>query len=161
EPTPDSVSASASVAEPAADAGTPPAPRPARVALAAVLTGVEGLAIAGAGALMLLLTVTGEPDGLTQAVTGALTVLALAVLPLAAGHGLWRLRRWSRGPSVLTQILALPAAWYMFQTGGAWQLAAVPLAVAAVVILGCLMSPSAAEALGVTPPGPPAGEEDA
>ncbi|WP_209314798.1 hypothetical protein, partial [Streptomyces bohaiensis] len=136
--------------------GAAPAPgRPTRITLAAALSGLQGAAIAAWGAVMLLLTFTGEPDGLVQALTGAVTVLALAVLPLAAGHGLWRLRRWSRGPAVLTQMLALPAAWYMVQTGGGWLLAAVPLAATAVVILGCLMSPAAAEALGVTPPGGP------
>nr|WP_245240765.1 hypothetical protein [Streptomyces spiramenti] len=137
-----------------ATAANPPAgDRPARISLAAALSGLQGVAIAGWGAIMLLLTFTGEPDGLVQSLTGSVTVILLAVLPLAAGHGLWRLRRWSRGPAVLTQMLALPAAWYMVQTGGGWLVAAVPLAVTAVVILGCLMSPAAAEALGVTPPG--------
>ncbi|WP_209312418.1 hypothetical protein [Streptomyces lonarensis] len=147
-------------ADPGARA-VPPAPgeRPTRITVAAALSGLQGAAIAVWGATMLLLTFTGDPDGLVQALTGAVTVLALAVLPLAAGHGLWRLRRWSRGPAVLTQMLALPAAWYMVQTGGGWLVAAVPLAVTAAVILGCLMSPAAAEALGVTPPGTAAAGE--
>lgn len=136
-----------------ADDGPVAAPeaRPPRITVASVLTGLQGVTIALLGVVMLVLAVTGEPDGVTQAVTGAVTVLLLAVLPLAAGHGLWRLRRWSRGPAVVVQILALPAAWHMFNVGGTWQLASVPLAVVAVVVLGALASPAAAEALGVVP----------
>jgi uncharacterized membrane protein (DUF2068 family) len=135
--------------------------RPRRLGVAAVLTGLEGVAIAASGLVMLVLVVVGEPDGVTQAVTGALTLLLLAVLPLAAGHGLWRLRRWSRGPAVVTQILALPTAWHMYGIGGAWRPAAALLAAAALVILVALTSPAAAEALGVLRrSGGPAGARD-
>ncbi|MDB1087542.1 hypothetical protein PJ985_08180 [Streptomyces sp. ACA25] len=126
--------------------------RPRGVAVAALLTGLEGVVIAGLGVAMLVLLAVGEPDGVLQAATGAVTVLVLSVLPLLAGHGLWRLRRWSRGPAVITQVLALPASWHMFQIGGLWTASAVVLALLAVVVLGCLMNPVAAAALGVVPP---------
>jgi hypothetical protein len=121
------------------------------VEVAAALTALEGLAVAAAGVVMLVLVVTGDPDGITQAVTGAITVLLLAVLPLAAAVGLWRLRRWSRGPAVVVQILALPTAWQIYGIGGGWQLLAVPLGAAALTTFGCLVSPTVAEALGVVP----------
>lgn len=125
--------------------------RPGRVTAAAVLCAVQGVVAAGLGIAMLLLLAFGEPDDTMQALTGALTVLALAALPLAAGLGLWRLRRWSRGPAVITQLLLLPVAWTMGGAGGAWPAAAVALGACALAVLGCLMTPAAAEALGAGP----------
>lgn len=125
--------------------------RPGPVTAAAVLTAAQGVVIAALGLLMMVLLVTGEPDNVLQAVTGALTVLALAVLPLAAGHGLWRLRRWSRGPAVIVQLLALPTAWTMGGAGGLWPLAAVGLAGTALAVLGCLINPTATRVFGFGP----------
>ncbi|MDT0341658.1 hypothetical protein [Streptomyces litchfieldiae] len=125
--------------------------RPRTVTVAALLCGLQGVALAALGAVMLVLAATGEPDDMTQAVTGAVTVLALAVLPLAAGHGLWRLRRWSRGPAVLTQLLAIPVTWTLLGSGGLWPVAAVGLGASALAALGCLMNPTATRALGVGP----------
>jgi hypothetical protein len=125
--------------------------RPRRVAAAALLCAAQGAVVAGLGVVMLVLLVVGDPDDALQAATGGVTVLALAALPLAAGHGLWRLRRWSRGPAVIVQLLALPTAWTMLDAGGLWPVAAVGLAAVALAVLGCLINPTATEALGVGP----------
>ncbi|MDT0265624.1 hypothetical protein RM844_04890 [Streptomyces sp. DSM 44915] len=125
--------------------------RPRRVAVAAAVCGAQGAVLAGVAAVMLVLAVGGEPGDRAQAVAGALTLLALAVVPLVAGHGLWRLRRWSRGPGVMAQLLALPIAFTLLGSGGAWVGAALPLAASALLVLGCLLSPTATEALGVGP----------
>lgn len=127
------------------------APRPARLVAAAALTALEGAVIAGFGLVSLVMVVTGEPDGLLQAVTMALTVLALAVLPLAAARGIWLLRRWSRGPALITQLLALPVGWQMAQNGGLWAVAGAAIGVTALSVLGCLATPTAAAALGIGP----------
>ncbi|MGP4114547.1 hypothetical protein ACTWP5_27015 [Streptomyces sp. 4N509B] len=123
--------------------------RPRRVSAAALLCGVQGVVVAALGGVMLLLLAFGDPDDVTQAATGAVMVLLLAALPLAAGHGLWRLRRWSRGPAVITQLLALPTAGPMAGAGGLWPLGAAALALTALAVLGCLVNPTASEALGV------------
>ncbi|MFI0859780.1 hypothetical protein ACH4RA_05785 [Streptomyces smyrnaeus] len=124
---------------------------PRRVVAAAVVTGAEGLVVAGFGLISLVLLITGRPDDMVQAATLAVTVLALSVLPLAAARGLWLRRRWSRGPSMIVQLLALPVAWQMAQNGGGLLVAAVALALAAVAVLGCLVNPKATEALGIGP----------
>lgn len=125
--------------------------RPRRITAAAVLTGVEGLVIAAFGIVSLVMLVTGTPDDMTQAATLAVTVLALSVLPLAAARGLWLRRRWSRGPSMIVQLIALPVAWQMVQNGGLLAVAAVAVALAAVAVLACLVNPKATEALGIGP----------
>ncbi|ARF57350.1 hypothetical protein [Streptomyces gilvosporeus] len=135
----------------AAEAPTTPGPRPARITAAAALTGVEGLALAALGAYMLVMGLTGAPDSPQQAEMGGLTVLALAVLPLVAARGLWLLRRWSRGPSLITQIVALPIAWTLIKGGGALIAAGAALAAAAVVVLALLVNPTATMALGIDP----------
>ncbi|SFD35288.1 hypothetical protein [Streptomyces aidingensis] len=133
-----------------------PENRPAHTAAAAVLTGLEGLAAAGLGVLMLVLVVTGDPDGVAQAVTGAVTVLALAAIPLAAASGLWRLRRWARGPAVLVQILCLPIGFELLAQGGLLRAAGLALMAAAVTALVCLFSARTTRALGTAAPGRPA-----
>ncbi|MDT0319498.1 hypothetical protein [Streptomyces millisiae] len=125
--------------------------RPRTVSVAALLCGVQGVVVAGLGAVLLALALFGDAEDLAQAVTGALTVLVLAALPLAAGHGLWRLRRWSRGPAVVMQLLALPVAFTLLGSGRLWPLAAVALGVSAVAVLACLVNPTATAALGVGP----------
>lgn len=126
-------------------------PRPPRVTVAAILTAIEGLVIAVLGGYELLLGIVGEPDSTRQAVFGGLTVLALGALPLAAAHGLWRQRRWSRGPSMITQILALPVAVAMASTGGVMLPLGLAVGAVAMAALVCVLSPSTAEALGVGP----------
>lgn len=129
----------------------PTGPRPARLTAAAALTAIEGLALAGLGIYMLVVGLAGEPDSVQQAVTGGLTVVALAVLPLAAARGLLLRRRWSRGPALITQIVALPVSWTLINGGGALIAAGVALVVAALVCLGLLVNPTATEALGIAP----------
>ncbi|MGK4907373.1 hypothetical protein [Streptomyces albus] len=118
---------------------------------AAVVTGLEGVVVAVFGVVSLVMSVTGHPDDMVQATTLAVTVLVLSVLPLAAARGLWLRRRWSRGPSMIVQLLALPVAWQMAQNGGGLLAAALVLALAAVVVLGCLVNPKATQALGIGP----------
>ncbi|WP_406208272.1 hypothetical protein [Streptomyces decoyicus] len=142
---------SASRAAGAPTAPEPTGPRPARLSAAAALTAAEGLALAALGAYMLIMGLAGSPDSPQQAEMGGLTVLALAVLPLVAARGLWLRRRWSRGPSLITQIVALPVAWTLVNGGGALIAAGVGLAVAALVVLVLLVNPTATEALGIGP----------
>ncbi|WP_078897754.1 hypothetical protein [Streptomyces rimosus] len=136
----------------AADAAAGPSgPRPGRISAAAVLTAVEGLALAALGVYMLVVGLAGSPDSPRQAEMGGLTVLALAALPLVAARGLWLRRRWSRGPSLITQIVAFPVAWTLVNGGGALIAAGIGLAVAAIAVLALLVNPTATEALGIAP----------
>ncbi|WP_244502262.1 hypothetical protein [Streptomyces oceani] len=123
--------------------------RPARIVTAAVLTALEGVVIAGFGLASLVMLFTGDPDGTTQALTLSLTVLALSVLPLLAAQGLRRLRSWSRGPAMIIQLLALPVGWQMAQNGGVWLVGGLVIGAVALVALGCVVNPTATEALGI------------
>ncbi|RLU99283.1 hypothetical protein CTZ27_15155 [Streptomyces griseocarneus] len=137
---------------PAAPAAEPAAGlRPRRIVWAAALCGLEGLALLIGGVYLLIMGVLGKPQSPQQAEMLAVTVLVLAVLPLAAARGLWQLKRWSRGPAMATQIMALPVAWTLWNGGGVLIAAGAALAVAAVVGLGLVVNPTATEALGIGP----------
>jgi hypothetical protein len=116
-----------------------------------VLTALEGLVVAAFGIASLVMLVTDESDGMMQAVTMTVTVLALSVLPLAAARGLWLRRRWSRGPSMIVQLIALPTGYEMAQNGGVWAAGGIAVALTGVAVLGCLVNPTATEALGIGP----------
>lgn len=135
---------------PATAAAENPAP-PGRLTAAAGLTALEGLALAGLGVYMLFVGIAGDPDSPQQAETGGITLLALAALPLVAARGLRLGRRWSRGPALITQLLALPVAWTLYGAGGAMIAAAAALAVAAVAVVALLVNPTATQALGIGP----------
>ncbi|MGW0118342.1 hypothetical protein [Streptomyces sp. NPDC003327] len=133
--------------------GTERGPRPTRLAAAAAVAGTEALGLLAGGAYMLVSSLTDGGGDLTSGLTGAVTLLALGLIPLAAARGLWRRRSWSRGPAVITQILALPVAWQMLQANSAMIPAGVALGVLALTGLVLLVSPATTEALGIRRPG--------
>ncbi|MFI6012005.1 hypothetical protein ACIBAG_24850 [Streptomyces sp. NPDC051243] len=128
-------------------------PRPRRLTYAAVLTALEGLGLAVGGLWVLVLGIAGDPDDRQQAVTLGVTLVALALLPLLAARGLFAQRSWSRGPSVITQIMALPVAYSLLQADSIAIPAGIAIAVVAVTTLVLLINPATTEALGIRGPG--------
>ncbi|MFD4525905.1 hypothetical protein ACFWP7_18640 [Streptomyces sp. NPDC058470] len=128
-------------------------PRPGRLTAAAALTALEGLALAVGGVYLLVLGLMGDPDDRQQAVTGGLTLMVLALLPLLATRGLLGRRSWSRGPAVVTQIMALPVAYNLLQADSVAIPAGIALAVVAVAALVLLVNPATTRALGIQGPG--------
>jgi hypothetical protein len=130
--------------------GTPETePRPARLTVAAALAGLEGLVLVAGGLWMLVLGLTGSPDDRVQAVTGGITLVVLALLPLLAARGLLLRRSWSRGPAVITQIMALPVAYSLLQADSIAIPGGIALAVVAVAALVLLLNPATTRALGI------------
>ncbi|MFI9468433.1 hypothetical protein ACIHBQ_13290 [Streptomyces sp. NPDC052492] len=131
------------------DAGT----RPRRLTYAAALAALEGLALVAGGVWMLVLGLTGEPDDRQQAVTGGVTLIVLALLPLLAARGLFARRGWSRGPAVITQVMALPVAYNMLRSDGVAIPAGIVLAAVAMTALVLLINAETTRALGIRGPG--------
>ncbi|RFU84793.1 hypothetical protein DY218_20590 [Streptomyces triticagri] len=126
-------------------------PRPVRLTAAAALAALEGLALVAAGGYLLVEGVFGSPDSAEQAVTGGVTMIVLAALPLIAARGLLKLRRWARGPVLVTQILALPVAWQLLQADSLLIPGGIALAAVAITTLALLLNPESTEALGIGP----------
>ncbi|MFF8287908.1 hypothetical protein ACF068_01585 [Streptomyces sp. NPDC016309] len=130
---------------------SPSASRPGRVTGAAAVAALEALALLAGGAYLLVTSLTGRPDDLTQALTGGATLVALGLIPLAAARGLLRCRSWSRGPAIITQLMAVPVAWTLLRSSGAAVPAGIALAAAAVTGLVLLVHPATTRALGIRP----------
>lgn len=128
-------------------------PRPRRLTYAAALAGLEGLALLVGGGWLLVEGVVGDPDDRQSAVTGGITLIVLALLPLLAARGLLARRSWSRGPAVITQIMALPVAYNLLQADSAAIPAGIALAVVAVAALILLINSETTRALGIRGPG--------
>ncbi|MFF8590944.1 hypothetical protein ACF061_05790 [Streptomyces sp. NPDC015220] len=128
-------------------------PRPRRLTGAAALCALEALALLAGGVWMLVLGVTGDGSDRQQAVTGGITVLVLALLPLLAARGLLLRRGWSRGPAVITQIMALPVAYSLLKADSVAVPAGIALAAVAVAALVLLVNPATTQALGIRGPG--------
>nr|WP_202426417.1 hypothetical protein [Streptomyces sp. HUCO-GS316] len=120
---------------------------------AAALAALEGLALLAGGAWMLVEGVSGAPDDRRSAVTGGITLIVLALLPLLAARGLLGRRSWSRGPAVVTQIMALPVAYSLLQADSLAIPAGIALAAVAVTTLVLLINPATTQALGIKGPG--------
>ncbi len=142
----------ASAARGASDAQQAPSgPLPARITGAAVITAAEGALLAAYGVYLMVMGLAGDPDSPKQAEILAVVFFVLAALPLVAARGLWLRRRWSRGPAMITQIMALPVAWTLINSGGALIAGGIAVGVAALAALVLLVNPTATEALGIGP----------
>nr|WP_203600055.1 hypothetical protein [Streptomyces sp. SID10853] len=127
----------------------PSGPRPARLTAAAALAALEGAAMAAGGLYVIGKGVFADGDSPEQSVLAGLTLIVLALIPLLAARGLLLRRSWSRGPAIVTQIIALPVAWTLLSAQGVLIPAGVVLAVVALVALVLLVNPTTAEALGI------------
>lgn len=128
-------------------------PRPRRLTYAAALAALEGLALLVGGGWILVLGLTGAPDDRRQAVTGGVTLIVLALLPLLAARGLLGRRGWSRGPAVITQIMALPVAYNLLRSDSVAIPAGIALGAVAVTALVLLVNAETTRALGIRGPG--------
>ncbi len=126
--------------------------RPGRLTAAAALAALEGVALLVGGGAMLVVGLTGDSD-LSTGVTGGITLVALALLPLIAARGLLLRRSWSRGPAVITQIMALPVAYNLLRADSVAIPAGIALAVIAVSALVLLLNPATTRALDIQGPG--------
>ncbi|GMA32078.1 hypothetical protein [Litorihabitans aurantiacus] len=124
--------------------------RPWTVVVAAALLALQGLALVVLTAVVVRDS-AGAGDVAAGLATAAFTVL-LAAAALAVAVGLWRCRRWSRGPAVAWSVLVVLV--------GASQIpvnAPAALAIVAIGVLGTATAGSGATRAAVTdePPGGP------
>ncbi|WEH39742.1 hypothetical protein [Streptomyces sp. AM 2-1-1] len=134
----------------------PPAPapgartgKPGRMEALAALTALEGAALVVGGISMLVMGLLGHPQSPQQAVTGGATLAALGVIPLAAARGLLLRRSWSRGPTLITQIMALPVAYTLLKSQGGLIPTGIALAAVAITALVLVLNPATTRELGI------------
>ena len=106
------------------------------VACAALLVGLEGLALVLLGAVDGVAGAVGSPFDRTATLLEAGLAVLLGAGVLLVARGLWRVQGWSRSPAIVVQLLALPVGIGLVQ-GSVWA-AAVPVLALAVGVLACL-----------------------
>ncbi|MET7620859.1 hypothetical protein [Streptomyces sp. NPDC005408] len=127
-------------------------PRPARLTAAAAVSGLEGLALVAGGLYMLVQGLLGRPDSPSQAEMGGVTLIALGAIPLIAARGLLLRRSWSRGPAIITHLMALIPSWTLLRASGGLIPVGIALAAIAVTGLVLLVSQTTTNALGIRAP---------
>lgn len=120
--------------------------RPPGLIAATVVLALQALALGGFAAWMIVRHGSDVPSN-EQVYSGSVVYLVVfgAMIAIVA-VSLWRLRGWAYGAAVFFQILALPIAWMM--AGEQLWVGAVPLAAAAIVAVGGLMTESSRQILG-------------
>lgn len=117
-------------------------PVPVLLRMAAVVVGLEALVLLGLGVAELVSLNS------TRLAMGASTALFFVAAGAGLGvcaWGLFRGRRFGRGPVLLTQLVALGLAWNM--RVGQTRVFAVVLVVVAVVVLVAMLHPASVAAL--------------
>ncbi|UFN44274.1 hypothetical protein [Nocardioides okcheonensis] len=126
-------------------------PEPTRVppplAVAASLTAVEAVVMAGLGVLELANL---RSIRLTMGVTTTAFFLAAAAGLGWCAWSLWRARRWARGPVVMSQLIVLGLAWNLW--AAPTRLLSVALAVVGLVTIVGLLHPASTRVLEVDDP---------
>lgn len=130
--------------EPAPTAGARPAP----LVVAASLAAVEGAALLLLAALE---AASIESERLSLGLSTAVFFLLVGAAVLACAWGLFRMAAWSRGPLLLTQLIALGLAWNVQDL----PLLAVVLVLVALVALAGMLHPDTMRALGALPEADP------
>jgi hypothetical protein len=114
----------------------PSGQRPFTIVIAAVLLVFEALIGLGYAAIEV-----GQVR-MTRAVVGvgvAILMAGFGLLLLLVARGVFRGKRWSRGPAVATQLILLPIAWSF--RGGATTWVSVALGVLAIAVLVGVLHP--------------------
>jgi hypothetical protein len=114
----------------------PLGPRPFTIVMAAALLAFEALIGLGYAALEV-----GQVR-MTRAAVGvgvAILMAGFGLLLLVVARGVFRGKRWSRGPAVAAQLILLPIAWSF--RGGATTWVSVALAVVAIAVLVGVLHP--------------------
>ncbi len=115
---------------------------PTPVRIAAALLAVIALTAAVLGVLEAFNV---RSNRVVMGVGATILLLAYAAGLAVAIRGLLRLRSWSRGPAVATQVVQLPVAYSFLGGGTSW--IGVLLALISLTVIVCLVLPSSTRAL--------------
>ena len=119
---------------------------PPPLTVAAALTAVEAFVLAGLGVLELADLHSAR---VTMGVTTAAFFLGAAAALGWCAWSLWRVRRWARGPVVMSQLILLGLAWNLW--AGSTKPLAAGLAVVGLVVIAGLLHPASTRQLESDP----------
>jgi hypothetical protein len=112
------------------------------VTLLAGLVGLQAVGLVGLVVFYLVEIAVATTSDLTAALVSVLLLLLAAIGLGLVARGLFYRRRWARSPTLVCELLVLPVAFGLYQSGR-WYVG-VPLALWALGILVLLFDPRAA-----------------
>jgi hypothetical protein len=113
-----------------------PATPAARVA--GLLVAVQGVVVLAAAVFYLVEAVVSDATSVRNVAMGALLFLLMGAGLLLVARDLVRRRRWARAPAVTWEVICLPVAYGLVQSGR-WYVG-LPVAVVAAVVLAAVLS---------------------
>ncbi|GAB3112369.1 hypothetical protein GCM10027055_15140 [Janibacter alkaliphilus] len=116
---------------PAASSSTDPAPVPPQAYTAAGVCGFQAFLLFGAAAVFVIALVRGTAAEPTEAVMTLVVALVFATLLAVMAVHWWRGSRWPRTPTIVWNILMLPAAFTLASSSGLG--VGIPFAIVALV----------------------------
>lgn len=119
--------------------------RPFTLSVSSVIVAAQGLVIFGLGGFLVWSALFGNPDSRVGAVLMGILCLIGGGGLLMCGSGLWRMRRWSRSPALVWQLLTIPVGLYQLR-GSLW-VTGIPVIALAVIAALLLAVPRTAAAL--------------
>jgi hypothetical protein len=111
--------------------------------LAGSLVAVQGFVVLAAAVFWLVEAFASDATSLLNVVMAVLLFALMGTGLLLVARDLVGRRRWARAPAVTWEVICLPVAYGLFQSGR-WQVG-LPLAVVALVVLACVLVSSAAD----------------
>jgi hypothetical protein len=125
-------------------------PGVSHVAAPTPVSKVAGLLVGLQGAVVLAAAVFWMVEAFVSEATSVLNVIMAVLLFALVGAGLLlvardlvRRRRWARAPAVTWEVICLPVAYGLFQSG--WWYVGLPLGAVALVVLVAVLGSSAAD----------------
>jgi len=113
---------------------------PGTLKAAAAIAALEGLGATAAGIWLAIAALVERPTGLAIALGSAMFVLAAGVGLAVLARGLFRAERWSRGLTVVIQLITLPLGFEFL--GAPTTVVGVSMLTAAVATLVLVLAPS-------------------
>ena len=126
------------------------APIPTQLRAASAVVVVQGLALFGAAAVLVVKTIAGHPDDMVRALLGAAMALLGAVILVSCARGLLAQRSAARTPVVVLELLALPVSYSLGFEAGLLAYG-VPIMFSALAVLYLLFTPTARAVLDRDP----------
>jgi hypothetical protein len=111
--------------------------------LAGSLVGVQGAVVLAGAVLWLVEGFVSDATSVLNVVMSVLLFTLMGAGLLLVARGIVRRRRWARAPAVTWEVICLPVAYGLFQSGR-WYVG-LPLAVVALLVLVGVLGSSAAD----------------
>jgi hypothetical protein len=111
--------------------------------VAGLLLGLQGVVVLAAAVFWLVEALVSEAASLLNVVMAVLLFALVGAGLLLVARDLVRRRRWARAPAVTWEVICLPVAYGLFQSGR-WYVG-LPLAVVALAVLVAVLGSSSAD----------------